>query len=145
MTSGFNRSSRQSITNFSFCESRFHRCWTGRIKKIPGKIPIEISSLLIRSSHIQQEFPGNDDFAPPTRGFSVRVGTLEAMYFNELPGRPLPNLQDNAGRCRASSRKTHAVVVMKSWVVGKCSTYRLISLRYSWRARSDSNSRPLGS
>ncbi len=40
--------------------------------------------------------------------FQSRVGSPEALYFKELPGRPLPNLQHNAGRCRASSRKIHA-------------------------------------
>jgi uncharacterized membrane protein YsdA (DUF1294 family)/cold shock CspA family protein len=40
--------------------------------------------------------------------FQSRAGSPEALYFNELPGRPLPKLQHNAGRCRASSRKIHA-------------------------------------
>ena len=40
--------------------------------------------------------------------FQSRGGSPEALYFKELPGRPLPNLHDNAGRCRASSRKIHA-------------------------------------
>ena len=42
--------------------------------------------------------------------FQSRVGSPEALYFKELPGRPLPNLQHNAGRCIASSRKSHAPV-----------------------------------
>ena len=41
--------------------------------------------------------------------FQSRVSSPEALYFNELPGRPLPNLHDNAGRCTTSSRKLHAV------------------------------------
>ena len=40
--------------------------------------------------------------------FQSRAGSPEALCFNELPGRPLPSLQHNAGRCGASSRKTHA-------------------------------------
>ena len=40
--------------------------------------------------------------------FQSRVGSLKALYFKELPGRPLPNLQHSAGPCTASSRKTHA-------------------------------------
>ncbi len=40
--------------------------------------------------------------------FESGVRRLLTLYFNTLPGRPLPNLQDNAGLCTASSRKTHA-------------------------------------
>ena len=40
--------------------------------------------------------------------FQSRAGPSEPLYFNKLPGRPLPNLHNNAGRCRASSRKIHA-------------------------------------
>jgi len=42
--------------------------------------------------------------------FQSRVGSPEALYFKELPGRPLPNLQYNAGLCTADSRKTHASI-----------------------------------
>ena len=40
--------------------------------------------------------------------FQSRVGSLKALYFKELPGRPLPNMQYSAGLCTTSSRKTHA-------------------------------------
>ncbi len=42
------------------------------------------------------------------------AGRPPALYFNKLPGRPLPNLQDNAGLCTASSRKIHARVIRTS-------------------------------
>ncbi len=51
---------------------------------------------------------------PPTRGFSVAGGSPTALYFNELPGRPLLHLQYSAGRCTASSRKTHARILDKN-------------------------------
>ena len=44
----------------------------------------------------------------PHADFQSRVGSPEALYFKELPGRPLPNMQHNAQRCRASSRNIHA-------------------------------------
>jgi len=40
--------------------------------------------------------------------FQSRIGSPEALYFKELPGRPLPNLQYHAGLCTTSSRKSHA-------------------------------------
>jgi len=40
--------------------------------------------------------------------FQSRVGPSTALIFKELLGRPLPNLQYDAGLCTASSRKTHA-------------------------------------
>ena len=40
--------------------------------------------------------------------FQSRVGSPKALYFKELPGRPLPNWQYSAGLCTTSSRKTHA-------------------------------------
>ncbi len=51
------------------------------------------------------------------------AGRPPALYFNKLPGRPLPSLQHNAGRCRASSRKIHAahsslVTVESDWKIG---------------------------
>jgi hypothetical protein len=44
--------------------------------------------------------------------FQSRLGSLRALYFKELPGRPLLSLQDNAELCIARSRKTHARVFM---------------------------------
>ena len=40
--------------------------------------------------------------------FQSRDGSLEALYFKALPGRPLPNLHYNAVPCTAHSRKIHA-------------------------------------
>ncbi len=40
--------------------------------------------------------------------FQSDVRELLALYFNKLPGRPLPNLHHNAQHCTAHSRKTHA-------------------------------------
>ena len=40
--------------------------------------------------------------------FQSRVGSPEALYFKQLPGRPLPSLQYSAGPCITSSRKTYA-------------------------------------
>ena len=40
--------------------------------------------------------------------FQSRVGSPEALYFKELPGRPLLDLHHCALRCTAHSRKTHA-------------------------------------
>jgi len=40
--------------------------------------------------------------------YQSRVGSPGALYFKELPGRPLPKLQYDAGLCTTSSRKTHA-------------------------------------
>ncbi len=39
--------------------------------------------------------------------FQSRIGSLKALYFNVLPGRPLPNLQDNAELVHA--KFTHAL------------------------------------
>ena len=46
--------------------------------------------------------------------FQSHVGLPKALYFNQLPSRPLLNLQYGAGLCTASSRKTHARVLDKN-------------------------------
>ena len=45
--------------------------------------------------------------------FQSGAGSSKALYFKELPGRPLPSLQYNAGLYTASSRKTHAKLTQK--------------------------------
>ncbi len=40
--------------------------------------------------------------------FQSRVGSLQALYFNQLPGRPLLCLHHRAGQCTTHSRRTHA-------------------------------------
>ena len=40
--------------------------------------------------------------------FQSSVGMLLDLYFNELAGRPLPDLHDDAGLRIAHSRKSHA-------------------------------------
>jgi len=44
----------------------------------------------------------------PTRGFSERRCQFDPLFFNNLPGRPLPILPDNAGLFITDSRKIHA-------------------------------------
>jgi hypothetical protein len=48
------------------------------------------------------------DLLAKNADFQSRKDPLLVIYSSELVGRPLPNLQHNAGRCRASSRKIHA-------------------------------------
>ena len=50
-----------------------------------------------------------------------------ALNFNQLPGRPLPNLQYGAGLCRTQLRKTHAVPIRNSFV--NYLTRRILSSR----------------
>ncbi len=45
--------------------------------------------------------------------FQSRAGSPEALCFKELPGRPLLDLQYDAGLCTAHSRKTHARLLDK--------------------------------
>ena len=45
--------------------------------------------------------------------FQSGLGSPEALYFKELPGRPLPNLHHDAGLRTASSRKIHAATAME--------------------------------
>lgn len=61
-----------------------------------------------------------------SQSFQSGVGGLLALYFNKLPGCPLPDLHYNAKLCGTHSRKTPALVVLKSQVVGTWSTNRLI-------------------
>ena len=94
--------------------------------------------------------PFPDSQKSPSRGFSEKwwpeaelncrhadfqslVGSPEALYFNELPGRPLPNLQHNAGRCRTSSRKIPAVDQVVFLLLGNAlSRYASRLLPYSF-------------
>jgi len=47
----------------------------------------------------------------PTRRFSERRGKFQSVSLNNLPGRLLPNLHDDAQLCTTDSRKTHARVI----------------------------------
>ncbi len=60
--------------------------------------------------------------------FQSGVRKLLALYFNKLPGRPLPILQYNAGQCTASSRKTHASFFM--YLGCSCNTIFLVCFAF---------------
>ena len=53
--------------------------------------------------------------------FQSRIGSPEARYFNELPGRPLLYLHHCAQRCTADTRKIHAarlsLTKAESWLI----------------------------
>ena len=91
--------------------------------------PIDDAELPEQSEGENRPKPIRVNRTTDTRIFRTSGGSPLAIFFSKLPGRPLPYLQYNAYRYRASSRKIHALVLLRRVIaLGGSATSRACSV-----------------